>query len=190
MPTAAKPAGANAAVTTLKDQTRQAYAGVAGDAAAAPVFSATTGAVVGPVKTDFGWAVVKVDSVKAGGGKTLEQARAEIGSKITADKRKAAIEDMVDKVQNALDGGSNFAEAVAAAKLPVTTTPLITANGTSRADSSFKLPPNSRPRSRAASRWARTIEPEVVTLPNNAGYAVVSPGQIVAAAPAPLAEHP
>src|SRR6185369_13476091 len=46
---AAAPAGSNAAVTTLKDQTRSAYAGVAGDKAAASVFSAGSGAVVGPV---------------------------------------------------------------------------------------------------------------------------------------------
>jgi peptidyl-prolyl cis-trans isomerase D len=184
---AAKAAGPNAAVTTLKDQTRQAYSGVAGAAAASAVFAAQQGAVIGPIKTDFGWAVVKVDSIKSGGGKTAEQARAEIGAKITADKRKAAIEDMVDKVQSALDGGSNFTEAVAAAKLPVTTTPLIAANGTSRADASFKLPPELAPAVQSGFQMAQNDEPEVITLPNNAGYAVVSPAQIVSAAPAPLA---
>jgi peptidyl-prolyl cis-trans isomerase D len=184
---AAKPAGPNAAVTTLKDQTRQAYAGVAGDAAATAVFAGSKGAVVGPIKTDFGWAVVKIDSIKAGAGKTIEQARAEVAAKITADKRKAAIEDMVDKVQSALDGGSNFTEAVATAKLPVTTTPLIAANGTSRADPSFKLPPELAPVLQSGFQMAQNDEPEVVTLPNNAGYAVVSPAQVVPAAPAPLA---
>ena len=184
---AAKPAGPNAAVTTLKDQTREAYSEVAGGAAAAAVFAAPSGAVVGPIKTDFGWAVVKVDSVKAGGGKTIEQARAEIGAKITADKRKSAIEDMVDKVQNALDSGSNFTEAVGAAKLPVTTTPLISANGTSRTDASFKLPPELAPVLKSGFQMAQNDEPEVVNLQNNAGYAIVSPGQIVPSAPAPLA---
>src|SRR5207248_1016197 len=45
---AAAPAGANAAVTTLSDQTRQAYAEVAGDQAATAVFTAAPGAIVGP----------------------------------------------------------------------------------------------------------------------------------------------
>src|SRR3954453_3478748 len=98
---AAAPAGANAAVTTLPDQSRAAYAGVAGDKAAAAVFGAASGAIVGPLQSDFGWVVVKVDSVKAAGGKSLDQARAEIAAKLTAEKRKAAIEDLVDKVQNA-----------------------------------------------------------------------------------------
>jgi peptidyl-prolyl cis-trans isomerase D len=130
--------------------------------------------------------VVKVDSVKAGGGKTMAQARAEIAAKLTADKRKAALEDLVDKVQNALDGGSNFTEAVAAAKLAVSTTPLIVASGTSRADASYKLPPELAPALQSGFQMAPNDEPEILSLPGDAGYAVVSPAQVVPAAPAPL----
>ena len=184
---AAKPAGSNAAVTSLKDQTQQAYAGVAGANAAGAVFAAPAGAIVGPVKSDFGWMVVKVDSVKAGGGKTLEQAKTEIAAKLNADKRKGAIEDLVDKVQNALDGGSNFSEAVAAAKLPVSSTPLIVANGTSRADAAYKLPPELAPVLKTGFEIAPNDPPEIVSLQGDAGYAVVSPGEVVPAAPAPLA---
>ena len=184
---AAAPAGSNAAVTSLKDQTQQAYAGVAGDQAASAVFAAPAGAVVGPIKTDFGWAVVKVDSVKKGGGKTLEQARNEIAAKLTADKRKGAIEDLVAKVQDALDNGSNFTEAAAAAKLPVTSTPLITAAGSSRADPSFKLAPELAPILKSGFAIAPTDEPEIVALGGDQGYAVVSPSQVVPSAPAPLA---
>jgi peptidyl-prolyl cis-trans isomerase D len=184
---AAAPAGSNAAVTSLKDQTQQAYAEVAGDQAASAVFAAPAGAVVGPIKTDFGWAVVKVDSVKKGGGKTLEQARSEIAAKLTADKRKGAIEDLVAKVQDALDNGSNFTEAAAAAKLPVTSTPLITAAGSSRADPSFKLAPELAPILKSGFAIAPTDEPEIVALGGDQGYAVVSPSQVVPSAPAPLA---
>ena len=184
---AAAPAGANAALTTLKDQTQAGYAGVAGSNAAAAVFAAPAGAVVGPIKSEFGWVVVKVDSAKAGGGKTLEQARGEIAAKLNANKRKGAIEDLVDKVQNALDEGSNFNEAVTAAKLPVTSTPLITANGTSRADTTYKLPPELAPVLKTGFEIAPNDPPEVVALQGDAGYAVVSPGQVVPAAPAPLA---
>ena len=184
---AAAPAGSNAAVTSLKDQTQQAYAGVAGNQAASAVFTAPAGAVVGPIKTDFGWAVVKVDSVKKGGGKTLEQARSEIAAKLTADKRKGAIEDLVAKVQDALDNGSNFTEAAAAAKLPVTSTPLITAAGSSRADPSFKLAPELAPILKSGFAIAPTDEPEIVALDGDQGYAVVSPSQVVPSAPAPLA---
>ena len=184
---AAAPAGSNAAVTSLTDQSQQAYAGVAGNAAATAVFAAPSGAVVGPIKTAFGWAVVKVDSVKKVTGKTLDQARAEIAAKLNTDKRKGAIEDLVAKVQDSLDNGSNFTEAVGAAKLPVTTTPLITANGTSRTDSSYKLPPELAPVLKSGFAIEPNDEPEVVALTGDQGYAVVSPSQVVPSAPAPLA---
>ena len=183
---AAKAAGPNAAVTTLQDQTKSAYSSVAGPDAAASVYSAATGAVVGPVKSPFGWVVVKINSIKSAQGKSLEQASAEIAAKLNADKRKGAIEELVDKVQNAIDQGSNFNEAVSATKLPVATTPLILANGTSRADSSFKLPPELGPVLKPAFDMAQNDPPEVVTLPGDAGYAIVSPAQIVSASPAPL----
>lgn len=184
---ASAPAGANAAVTTLTDQSREAYSSVAGDKAAAAVFAAPAGAVVGPIQTDFGWAVAKVESVKAQGGKSLEQVRSEIAAKVSADKRKAAIEDLVDKLQNAVDDGANFAEAAAQAKLPVTTTPLLTAAGTSRTQPGFKLPQELAPALKTAFEIAANDPPEIITLPDDAGYAMVSPGEVVPAAPAPFA---
>lgn len=184
---AAAPAGNNASLTTLADQSREAYAGVAGDKAAAAVFGAASGAIVGPVHSDFGWIVAKVDAVKTIGGKTLDQARGEIAAKLTADKRKQAIEDIVDKVQNAVDDGSNFNEAVNAARLQVTQSPLVTANGTSRIDAAFKLPTELAPALKTGFEIAPNDPPEIVSLPNNQGYAVVSPSQVVAAAPTPLA---
>jgi peptidyl-prolyl cis-trans isomerase D len=184
---AAAPAGSNAAVTSLKDQTQDAYSSVAGGKAAAAVFAAPSGTVVGPVQTSFGWAVVKVESVKTQGGKSPEQARAEIAAKITADKRKNAIEDTVDKLQDVVDNGSNFNEAAAQAKLQVTTTPLIIADGTSRADPKFKLPAELAPALKTGFELAPNDPPEIVTLPGGQGYAMVSPGQVISAAPAPLA---
>ena len=184
---AAAPAGSGAAVSTLQNQTRAAYAGVAGDKAANAVFAAANGSVVGPVQSDFGWVIVKIDSVAAGGGKTLDQAKAEIATKLTQDKRKSAIEDLVDKVQNTVDNGGNFSEAVAAAKLPVTTTPLITSSGSSRSEASFKLPPELAPALKTGFDIAPNDPPEIVTLPGDSGYAVVSPGQVIPSAPSPLA---
>jgi peptidyl-prolyl cis-trans isomerase D len=184
---AAAPAGANAAVSALTAQTRQAYSAVAGDKVAAAVFAAPSGAVVGPLQSDFGWVVVKVDAVKSEGGKSLAQATPEIAAKLNADKRKNAIEDIVDKLQNAVDEGSNFAEAAAGAKLPVTSTPLIFANGTSKADPNFKLAPNLAPAIKTGFDIAANDPPEIVAVGGDQGYVMVSPGQVVSAAPAPLA---
>jgi peptidyl-prolyl cis-trans isomerase D len=183
---AAAPAGGNAAATTLQDQTRQAYSSVAGQVVAGAAFSAASGAVIGPLQSDFGWVVVKVDSVKSSGGKTLEQATPETAEKLNTDKRKAAIEDVVDKMQTAIDDGSNFDEAAAAAKLAVTSTPLITANGTSTTDAALKLPPEMTPVVKSGFEIVANDPPEIVAI-GDKGYVLVSPAQVVPAAPAPLA---
>jgi peptidyl-prolyl cis-trans isomerase D len=180
-------AGANAAVTTAKDQTRQDYAAATGDEVAAAAFAASSGAVVGPIQGDFGWVVVKIDSIRTQGGKTLAQARSEIAAKLTADKHKQAIEDLVDRVQTAVDDGSNFTEAAAHARLSVTATPLIMVSGTSRSDPAYRAPQELAPALKAGFEIAPNDPPEIVTLTDDQGYALVSPAQVVAAAPAPLA---
>jgi peptidyl-prolyl cis-trans isomerase D len=124
--------------------------------------------------------------VKSQGGKTLAQAHDEIAAKLDIDKRKTGIEDLVDKIQNAIDDGQNFTEAAATAKVPVTTTPLITAAGTSRTDPSFRLSPDLAPALKAGFEIAPNDPPEIVSL-NEKGYVLVSPAEVTPAAPAPLA---
>ena len=180
-------AGANAAVSSPQNQTRDAYASVAGNAVAAAAFAAPSGAVVGPIQSDFGWVVVKVDSVSSEGGKTLAQARSEIADQLNADKRKQALEELITSIQDSIDDGGNFVEAAAQAKLAPTATPLVLANGTSRADSAYRMPPELAPAIEAGFEIAPNDPPELISLPDNQGYALVSPAQVVAAAPAPFA---
>ena len=186
---AAAPAGFAAADVSLGAQSRAQFAGAADDAVANAVFSAAKGAVVGPIRSDLGWHVVKVEDVRGASGRTLAQARSEIAELLTANKRKEALADLVTKVEEQiLDRGASFSEAVAATKLPVTTTPAIASNGASRADSNYRFPAELQPALQAAFAMEAGADAEVVTLPNEAGYALVAVDQIVEAAPAPLAQ--
>jgi len=101
------------------------------------------------------------------------------------EKRPVELHNVDDDVWDSI--GSNFNDAVGAAKLPVTNTPLITSSGASRTDASYKLPAELAPALKTGFDIAPNDPPEVVTLPGDAGYAIVSPGQVVPAAPAPLA---
>ncbi|MGH6659173.1 MAG: peptidyl-prolyl cis-trans isomerase [Sphingomicrobium sp.] len=184
---AAAPAGSNAAVSDLPDQNLADYGSAAGNKIAAAVFTAPAGGIVGPLQSDFGWVVVKVTKVDAKSGKTLAQARSEISARLTADKRKEALEALVTKVQDAIDEGGNFAEAAAAARLTVVTTPLVMANGASRTNASQRLPQGLEPAIKAGFEIAPNDQPEIIALPGDAGYALVAPATVVPAAPAPLA---
>ena len=184
---AAAPAGLSAEDISVGPQTKAQLTTLAGAQIADAAFAANKGAVIGPVNTELGWRVIKVDDILREGGKSLEAARAEISQKLSVDKRKEAIEAIVDNVQNALDDGASFSEAAAAAKLQPIETPPIAANGTSRTNPDYKFPADLAPALKGGFELAENDAPVIDPLPNDGGYVLVAPARIIAAAPAPLA---
>src|SRR5256885_10605642 len=63
------------------------------------VFAAKPGALVGPVKTQFGYYVFKVTKNTAGSQQTLDQARSSIKSLLTTQNQQKALQDFVKKFQ-------------------------------------------------------------------------------------------
>jgi peptidyl-prolyl cis-trans isomerase D len=173
--------------TSLGAKTREELAAIAGEAIAAAAFGARQGEVIGPIRSDLGWHVIKVDEIRNQPGRPLSAVSGEIAARLTADKRKEALEALVDKVQTAIDDGASFAEAVRAAGLSAARTPAITAGGVSRAQPDFKLPDQLAPALAAGFDLGEGEEPVIESLPGDAGYALVGVDDIIAAAPAPLA---
>lgn len=184
---AVKPAGLSAADVTVGAQDRKQFAEIAGDKVAAAAFGARAGEIVGPIQSDLGWHVIKVESSRVQGGKSLAAARDEIAARIASDKRKNALADLVNKIQDAIDGGSSFDEAVKVGNLQVTTTPLITATGTQRSNPSYRFPSELTPALKSGFELSPTDEPVLDQLEGENGFALVATAQVVPAAPAPLA---
>ncbi len=183
---AAAPAGFSAADISLGAQTREQFTSVTNARIAAAAWGAAQGAIVGPIQSENGWHVIKIESIERTGGRDLAAARAEISAKLAVDKRKQAIEAVVDTVQNSIDEGASFQEAAAAAKLSVTETPLITATGTSQSDPAYRFPADLGPALKTGFELAENEPPLVEALPNDGGYVMVAPARVIAAAPAPL----
>jgi peptidyl-prolyl cis-trans isomerase D len=185
---AIKPAGLSAADVNVGSQTRQQFADVAGADVAGKAFAAKAGSTIGPIKSALGWHVIQIESATTQPGKPLAQVRGQIAEAITANKQKEAFADLVDKVQDALDGGANFDEAARSTKLAVVTTPLITASGVARANPDYKFPEDFAPALKSGFDLMPTDEPVIETLPGEKGFALVAPAEVVPAAPAPLAK--
>jgi foldase protein PrsA len=83
-------------LTVSKGQQEQAF-----DTA---VFSAKTGVVVGPVKTQFGYYVFKVTKNTPGTQQSLDQARSSIKSLLTTQNQQKALQDFVKKFQKKWKG--------------------------------------------------------------------------------------
>ena len=184
---AAAPAGLSAADISVGPQTREQFTELAGAEVAGAAFGAAEGAIVGPIRSDLGWHVVKIDEVRREGGKSLDQVRGEIAAKLSRQKRAETLEALVDKVQTAIDEGASYAEAAAAANLKPVETPPIMANGTSRSNPDYRLPAELQPALGTGFELAENDEPVIDTLPNDAGYVLVAPARVIPAAPAPLA---
>ncbi|HVF37504.1 MAG TPA: peptidyl-prolyl cis-trans isomerase [Sphingomicrobium sp.] len=185
---AAAPTGFSAEEISVGPQSRSDFAKLANDAVAAAAFGAAKGAIVGPVKSDLGWHVIKIDDVRAASGKSLGEARAEIAALLATNKRKQALTDLVTRVEDQIADGASFAEAATAAKLAVVTTPPINSQGLARRDAAYRFPAELAPALQPGFMMAAEDDPEVVTLPGEAGYALVGVERIIEAAPAPLAE--
>ncbi|WP_037501875.1 peptidylprolyl isomerase [Sphingomonas jaspsi] len=185
---AAAPAGLSAEDISVGPQTKAAFTGLATAPVANAAFAANAGAIVGPIKSDLGWHVIKVESIKSAAGKSVEQARSEIVAKLAADKKKAALSEAVGKIQDAIDDGSSFDEAAKSLGLPVTTTPMIDSGGKDRKNPAYVFPAALQPALKTGFELVAGDDPDVATLPNDAGFVLVGVDTIADAAPAPLAD--
>jgi len=184
---AAAPAGFSAADVSLGPQNRAQLAALAGEQVAAQVFAAPAGTVIGPVQSNTGFDVIKVESVSSGSGRSLVQARPEIVAKLTADKRKEALADLVAKVEDQVSDNQTFEEVTKGNRLPVLSTPALTRAGAAPDAPAFRLPPEYAALSGSAFDLGADDDAVVEQLPNEAGYALLDVVEVLPAAPAPLA---
>lgn len=187
---AARPLGFSAADISVGPQTREQFTTLTSPQVAAAAFAANLrgGAVVGPIRSDLGWHVIKIDQLIDQPARPLAAVRGEIAEKLTADKRKAALAELVATLEDDLADGMSFNEAVAKAKLTAIRTPPITAGGKSLAQPDYQFDPQLVPALRTGFDLGQGEDPLVETLPDNAGYVLVGVDQVIAAAPAPLAK--
>jgi len=65
------------------------------------VNKAEIGKVVGPVKTQFGWHVIRVDERRAAGSRPLDEVKEQIRNQLLPEKQKAALEQYVADLKKA-----------------------------------------------------------------------------------------
>lgn len=185
---AAAPAGLSAQDVALGEQNREQLSSLAGEKVAAAAFAAAQGEIVGPVQSDLGWHVIRVDGIERQGGQPLSAVRGEIAEQISAGKRTNALTDLVNRVEDQIAGGASFIEAARAAGLTVTQTPPITAAGEARGNPDYSFPEDMAPALRAGFELDEGDDPVIETLPDDAGYVLVGVERVTPAAPAPLAQ--
>jgi peptidyl-prolyl cis-trans isomerase D len=187
---AASEAGFQAADVTFNAQSRDQFAGITNAQVANVAFGAAQGAVVGPIRSELGFHVVRIDHIASTPARPLEQVRAQIVAYVNQKKRENALGALVSQLQDQLSAGASFDEVARAHHLTVVTTPPVTANGEAvGATPPWTAPPELAPLLHAAFE----IDPEDPTasvehvVPNQR-FALLGLDHVVAAAPPPLAQ--
>lgn len=180
-------ADAGLATTLLDAQTRPAFAGQTSVAAAAQVFGAARGALVGPVKTGLGWALFSVSDIQAQAASTLDSARPEIVKLLTDARMKQALANLSNSIDDQIGNGSTFDELVKTNGLTAAETPALTSQGQDINQPQQQPDPAILPIVTAGFSMEQDDDPQVVTLVPDQRIALVGLAQIVSAGPPPLA---
>lgn len=174
------------AASQLINQSRQAIAKQTAKPVADAVFAAASGTLAVPAKSSIGWHVVKVDSVNRNPGKTLDQARAELVTMLTLEKRRAALSDLAAQVEQEVDGGTGLADIAENLGLTVTSTQPLLADGSVFGKPTEKAVAEIAPLIQAAFAMEREGEPQLAELKPGEVFAVYDIGQLTTSSPAPL----
>jgi peptidyl-prolyl cis-trans isomerase D len=102
-------AGFGAADIALGEQNQAGFGKATSAEVAAAAFAAPVGGVTAPIKTAFGWHVVRVEA-KGTAGKTLEQARPAIFAELNDRAVEAALADVVARIEDGVEDGKSFAD--------------------------------------------------------------------------------
>ena len=184
--TAARAVGLESSSATAIDKAQ--FASQSAPAVANAGFAAAKGAVVGPVRSPLGWHVVKIEDVQAIAGKTLEQATPELAAEIARTKGTEAIAKLHDDIDSAVAENATFDEVVADHRLsPLATRPLL-ASGVDPDAAPAQPDPVMARMVQAAFAAEQGDAPQIVQTDPDGSFAIVGIGQVIPAAPRPLAQ--
>ncbi len=175
-------------VAILDKQTRESLSGQTSAAVADAAFAAARGKLVGPLKGPLGWILLRVDGIEGKPGKSLEQARGEIVTALTAEKRRAALTDFSAKIEDEFDNGATLTDVAKELGLTLTETAALTADGQIYGQAGKTAPPLLARVIGTAFSMENEKQPQLAEVEPGKTFVIYDAGSIQPAAAPPLAE--
>lgn len=175
--------------STVANAEKAAFARQSSQQIADAAFAAAEGAVVGPLRTQLGWAIVRVEKIEQIAAKPLASVRDEIATAITERKEAEALANMRARLDSAIANNATFDEAVADAKIKAETTGEVLPDGRADgADPTTPVDPILAQVAKAGFSMQAGDDPQLVQAGEGGGFALIKTERIVASAPRPLAQ--
>ena len=177
-------AGFGAADIDLGGQTREGFGKATSPAVADAAFAASVGSVTAPIKTAYGWHVVRVAALGAA-GKSLAQARATVEADLKKTAGTAALGDLVAAIEDGVEAGKSFADIAKEQQLAILAQTPVTKEG-----SAPGAPPLSGDAAAIAAKAFRHEPGDGAAVEDLGGgkLIVIETMAVTLAAPQPLAE--
>jgi len=185
---AAKAAGFGAADIAIGDKSQAQYAAQSSPAVAAAAFALPQGGVSDPIKSDFGWHVVKIGGITRIAATPYATARPQIAGDLAKAKQDTALAALLAKVQDALASGQGLADVAKANGLSTVDTPAITAGGIVPDQPGYKAAPELQPLLQPGFKAMPDDPATVQPIQPGERYAMLAVARVVPAAPIPLAQ--
>ncbi|MGB4101219.1 MAG: peptidyl-prolyl cis-trans isomerase [Alphaproteobacteria bacterium] len=93
------------------------------------VFTASTGAIIGPIHTDYGWHVMQLTQIKPATQPTLADVKDALRAKLQQERAAEDLQNVANKVDDDLAGGKSLEEIAEAYKFKLTKHPALDAAG-------------------------------------------------------------
>ena len=156
-------------------------------AVAHEVFTAQSGAIATPARGALGWYVVRIDKIDKQPAKTLAQVRGEIVTALTAEQRRAALDDLTADIEERFDKGESLADVARELKLTLTSTAPATADGRIYRKQGETIPQVLGPVLKTAFDMEEE-QPQLATVVPGQTFVIFDVPQITQSATAPLGE--
>jgi peptidyl-prolyl cis-trans isomerase D len=185
---AAAAQSAGLAASTLTDQTPEKLSAQSSPAIATAAFAAPEGGLIGPLRAPLGWTLLRVTKIDRKPARTLDQVRPEIVATLKTQKQQKLLSDFTGKIEDQVGNGATFDEVTKDNGLTVENTPYLLSTGQSVQTQGYTASADIQPMLASAFAMAQDDEPQIVPITADKRYALLDVGEIIAAAPPPLAK--
>ncbi|WP_426163491.1 peptidylprolyl isomerase [Sandarakinorhabdus sp. DWP1-3-1] len=114
---------------TLGEQSQAEFGKATSPAVAAAAFALPVGGLTQPLKTAFGWHIVRVEAMGSA-GKTLAQARPAIEADLRQRAAETAVATLVNGIEDGVEAGKSFADLARDKGLTIVSQAAVTREGT------------------------------------------------------------